>query len=69
MKRLLQRWQSRRESRIVARRAIPDALWQLTLARLPFLTWRSTADQAELRRLTSLFLDSKEFTDATAWNG
>jgi len=62
--RLIQHWQARRAARIVARRAIPDALWQLTLAHLPFLTWRSTADLAELRRLSSLFLDSKEFTGA-----
>ena len=64
MKRLLQRWQASREARVLARRAIPDALWQLTMARLPFLTWRSEADLAELRRLASLFLDSKEFTGA-----
>ncbi len=49
---------------MLARRAIPDALWSLTLARLPFLAARSAADQAELRRLASLFLDEKEFTGA-----
>ena len=64
MKALLQRWQASREARMLARRAIPDALWQLTLARLPFLAWRSGADLAELRRLSSLFLDQKEFTGA-----
>lgn len=64
MKALLQRWQARREARVLARRAIPDALWQLTLARLPFLAQRSDADLAELRRLASLFLDQKEFTGA-----
>ena len=64
MKALLQRWQASREARLLARRAIPDALWQLTLARLPFLAWRSDADLAELRRLASLFLDQKEFTGA-----
>jgi MtfA peptidase len=64
MKALLQRWQARREAKVLARRAIPDALWQLTLARLPFLTQRSAADLAELRRLASLFLDQKEFTGA-----
>ncbi len=62
MRGLLQRWQARREARALARRAIPDALWQLTLARMPFLAWRSAADLAELRRLASLFLDQKEFT-------
>ena len=55
---------TQRESRIVARRAIPDALWQLTLARLPFLARRSADDLAELRRLASLFLHQKEFTGA-----
>ena len=62
MKALLQRWQAHREARVLARRAIPDALWQLTLARFPFLTWRDRSDLAELRRLASLFLDGKEFT-------
>ena len=64
MKALLQRWRAHREARVLARRAIPDRLWQLTLARLPFLARRSTDDLAELRRLASLFLDSKEFTGA-----
>ena len=57
----LGRW---REKRRLARRAIPDPLWSLTLARLPFLAWRSAADLAELRRLTTLFLDTKEFSGA-----
>lgn len=52
------------EARALARRAIPDALWQLTLARLPFLGLRPAEDLAELRRLTSLFLDRKEFSGA-----
>ena len=64
MKGLLQRWQAHREAKVLARRAIPDPLWQLTLARLPFLAQRSDADLAELRRLASLFLDQKEFTGA-----
>ena len=50
-----------RERRAVERRAIPDALWQLTLLRYPFLAQRSEADLAELRRLCSLFLERKEF--------
>ena len=50
-----------REQRALARRAIPDDLWRLTLARLPFIARLDEADQAELRRLCSLFLDSKEF--------
>ena len=54
-------WQLRREQRALARRAIPDDLWKRTLVRYPFLRRRSEADGAELRRLTSLFLDCKEF--------
>ncbi|MED5619022.1 zinc-dependent peptidase [Ideonella sp. BN130291] len=56
-----QRWQLQRESRALQRRAIPDALWQLTLLRYPFLAQRPDADVQALRRLTSLFLDRKEF--------
>ena len=53
-----------RERRAVERHAIPDALWELTLLRYPFLAQRSAADQAELRRLCSLFLADKEFHGA-----
>lgn len=55
----LRRW---RTSRTLARRAIPDPLWQLTLARFPFLAWRSPEDIAELRDMATLFLADKEFT-------
>lgn len=61
MRALLRRWRAAREARVLARRAIPDDLWQRTLARLPFLARRSAADLTELRRLSSLFLDTKEF--------
>jgi MtfA peptidase len=44
------------------RRPISDALWQQTLQRYPFLTWRSAADLSALRTLTARFLDDKEFT-------
>jgi Mlc titration factor MtfA (ptsG expression regulator) len=54
----------RREQRSLARRAIGDALWQQTLASLPFLANRSSQDLERLRRLASLFLDRKEFTGA-----
>ncbi|MBW8845655.1 MAG: zinc-dependent peptidase [Burkholderiales bacterium] len=50
-----------REQRAVGRHAIPDALWQLTLLRYPFLGQHSEEDLAELRRLCSLFLSTKEF--------
>jgi Mlc titration factor MtfA (ptsG expression regulator) len=53
-----------REARALKRRAIPDELWQRTLQHYPFLARRSRDDLAELRRLTSLFLDSKEFHGA-----
>jgi MtfA peptidase len=52
------RW---RDARTLQRRPIPEALWQLTLVRFPFLGWRSDADQAHLRELATLFLDAKEF--------
>lgn len=58
---LRQSLQQRREARALERRPIPDALWQLTLRRFPFLALRSDADLQALRRLCSLFLDSKEF--------
>lgn len=61
LRRKIQSW---RERRALERRAIPEALWNLTLARFPFLAHRSVDDVAELRRLSSLFLDSKEFTGA-----
>lgn len=64
MKRWLARWRARREARSVQRRAISDALWGQTLASLPFVARRSTEDLTELRRLTSLFLDQKEFSGA-----
>ncbi len=53
--------EQRREVRAVQRRAIPEALWQLTLRRFPFLRFRTEVDLAVLRHMCSLFLDSKEF--------
>ncbi|KQY81690.1 MULTISPECIES: zinc-dependent peptidase [Roseateles] len=58
MLKALRHW---REERAARRHAIPDALWQLTLLRYPFLSQRSDDDLAELRRLSSLFLSAKEF--------
>jgi MtfA peptidase len=51
----------RRDDRAARRRVIPDGLWQRTLIRYPFLQRRDLGETAELRRLTSLFLDRKEF--------
>lgn len=59
--RRLRHW---RDRRVLARRPIPDPLWQLTVARLPFLAARSRADLARLRELATLFLADKEFAGA-----
>ena len=45
-------------------RAIPDAVWQLTLAQYPFLANRSITDQARLHILTAQFLTQKQFSGA-----
>ncbi len=62
--RWLQARRERRDARILERRAIPDALWQLTLARYPFLTLRSAPDLCKLREMATLFLARKEFSGA-----
>ena len=63
---MIARWlralRQRRDARTVARRAIPDALWALTLARFPFLSQRSAADVQRLRDMATLFLAGKEFS-------
>ena len=61
MRAWLKRW---RDTRTLEKRAIPDPLWRLTLARFPFLSHRSVADVARLRDMTTLFLARKEFTGA-----
>ena len=45
-------------------RAIPDAVWRLTLVQDPFLANRSIADQARLRMLTAQFMTQKQFGGA-----
>ena len=57
----LKRW---RTARTLERRAIPDALWRLTLARFPFLAARADEDIAALRAMSTLFLADKEFAGA-----
>jgi MtfA peptidase len=52
---------TRRESAALERRAIPDDLWKRTLVRYPFLRRTDDPAAAELRRMSSLFLDRKEF--------
>ena len=64
----LSKLRAHREQRIVQRRAISDALWLETLASLPFLARWGVDDLAALRRLTSLFLDEKEFSGAGGLN-
>lgn len=54
-------WRQRREARTLQRRAIPEALWALTLARFPFIARRSAEDRQRLRELATLFLADKEF--------
>jgi Mlc titration factor MtfA (ptsG expression regulator) len=54
-------WRRRREARTLQRRAIPDDLWALTLARFPFMAQRSAEDLRRLRELATLFLADKEF--------
>jgi MtfA peptidase len=56
------RWRQRRDDAAVRRRAIPDDLWKRLLVRYPFLQRHDAGQAAELRRLTSLFLDRKEFS-------
>ena len=60
----LSRLRSQREQRVLKRRAISNELWLETLASLPFLARWDATDLEALRRLTSLFLDEKEFSGA-----
>ena len=62
LRRLWQNWRARRDAAALRRRAIPDDLWKRTLVRYPFLQRRDAEAAQELRRLTSLFLDKKEFS-------
>ena len=45
-------------------KAIPEALWQHTLRRYPFLSSRSAAELQQLRSLVGQFLQHKEFSGA-----
>jgi hypothetical protein len=57
-------WRRWRRARTLERRAIPEPLWQLTLARYPFLAARTAGKLAALREMATLFLDRKEFSGA-----
>ena len=59
-----QRLRGSAERRALARRDIPDALWSATLAAHPFIANRGNDDRLALRRLSSLFLDRKQFSGA-----
>jgi hypothetical protein len=60
--RLADWWTRRREAAALRRRPIADDLWKRTLIRYPFLRDPDDPGARQLRRLTSLFLDRKEFT-------
>jgi hypothetical protein len=57
-------WRRWRRARTLEKRAIPEPLWQLTLARYPFLAARPAAKVAALREMATLFLAGKEFSGA-----
>ncbi|WP_309625694.1 zinc-dependent peptidase [Methylibium sp.] len=57
-------WRRRRELHALRTHAVPQALWQHTLERYPFLAARDDAARARLRELTALFLSRKEFSGA-----
>lgn len=47
-----------------SRETIPETLWQATLLHYPFLAGRPAGEQLKLRKLSSQFLQQKEFTGA-----
>lgn len=61
---LRQALQQRREERALQRRPIPDSIWNLTLRRFSFLQRLNEDELNSLRRMSSLFLDTKEFHGA-----
>ncbi len=61
LRRLVAGLRERREEAALARRPIRDDLWKRLLVRNPWLKRRDPEAAAQLRRMTSLFLDRKEF--------
>ncbi len=57
----IRRW---RRQRIIERGALDAALWQETLARLPFLRGLTDSERARLRETVILFLDQKSIRGA-----
>ncbi|XAH22203.1 M90 family metallopeptidase [Xylophilus sp. GW821-FHT01B05] len=53
-----------RRAALASGRTIPDALWDDTLAQLPFLQALTPTELQQLRRLAAAFLDQKEFHGA-----
>jgi MtfA peptidase len=49
---------------LIRRRPIPDDLWELSVQRYPFIALRTNDDLLRLRRLSTLFLNDKEFSGA-----
>ncbi|WP_307189676.1 M90 family metallopeptidase [Azohydromonas lata] len=58
---LRQALRQRREEHALQRRQIPDAVWDLTLRRFQFFQRLDDVELNNLRRMSSLFLDIKEF--------
>jgi Mlc titration factor MtfA (ptsG expression regulator) len=61
---VLNAWRRWRERRTLEHRAIPDALWTLTLQRFPFLGALDEDESRRLREMSTLFLAAKEFNGA-----
>ena len=61
---LRQAWKRRRDDAVCRKRAIPEALWQLSVHRYPFIAARTHDELMRLRRLSTLFLADKEFSGA-----
>ncbi|MBS0319088.1 MAG: zinc-dependent peptidase [Proteobacteria bacterium] len=55
------RW---RRARVLARSALPDALWHEAFAALPFLAYLHDDERARLRDLVVLFLEAKSIVGA-----
>jgi MtfA peptidase len=61
---MLGAWRNWRRRRVLARSALPDALWNEAVGALPFLAMYGARDLARLREATTLFLDAKGIVGA-----
>jgi MtfA peptidase len=59
-----QTWRQRREDALIRKRPIPDDLWHFCVQRYPFVAARNDDELTRLRRLSTLFLNDKEFSGA-----